>query len=204
MASFLKKTMLYLGLGPDDEYDLYDDAPDPVHDGRDSVHDGRDHADRRDQVATVTRVAPRAQPSSTDSLGAVRPIRVGAGGSSSTMGAAAMGLADSVGARPMPRAGSSVVRPIPREAHVKPHSITPISFNDAQQIADWFKYPQPVIINLEAADRDLRRRLIDFCSGLCYGLGGQMERVADHVYLLTPTNVVVSAEDRHGLEHGAG
>ena len=197
MASFLKKTMLYLGLGPDDEYDLYDDGPDPV-------PDGRDHAERRDQVATVTRVAPRTQQAGTDGLGAVRPIRVGAGGSSSIMGAAAMGLADPVGARPMPRAGSSVVRPIPREAHVKPHSITPISFNDAQQIADWFKYPQPVIINLEAADRDLRRRLIDFCSGLCYGLGGQMERVADHVYLLTPTNVVVSAEDRHGLEHGAG
>lgn len=102
----------------------------------------------------------------------------------------------------MPRASGSVVRPIPREAHVKPHSVTPISFNDAQQIADHFKHPQPVIINLEAADRDLRRRLIDFCSGLCYGLGGQMERVADHVYLLTPSNVEVSAEDRRRMEHG--
>ena len=184
MASFLKKTMLYLGLGPDDEYDLYDDAPEPV-------------PDRRDHVATITRVAPRAQPGPSDSIGPVRPIRVGAGGGSSSIG-----TADPVEARPMPRGGSSVVRPIPREAHVKPHSITPISFNDAQQIADWFKNPQPVIINLEAADRDLRRRLIDFCSGLCYGLGGQMERVADHVYLLTPTNVELSPEDRRRLEHG--
>lgn len=189
MAAFLKKTMLYLGLGPDDEYDVYDDPPEAV-------------PDRRDHVATVTRVAPRVAASPPDTVGSVRPIRVGSGPLSSTgLGAAAaMGLADSLEARPMPRAGSSVVRPIPREAQVKPHSITPLSFNDAQQIADWFKNPQPVIINLEAADRDLRRRLIDFCSGLCYGLGGQMERVADHVYLLTPTNVEVSAEERRRLE----
>jgi len=186
MASFLKKTMLYLGLGPDDEYDLYDEAPEQV-------------PDRREQAARVT---TRAQPAPADSIGSVRPIRVGAGGPSSSVGAAAVGVADPVEARPMPRGGSSVVRPIPREAHVKPHSVTPISFNDAQQIADSFKNPQPVIINLEAADRDLRRRLIDFCSGLCYGLGGQMERVADHVYLLTPSNVEVSAEDRRRLEHG--
>ena len=191
MAAFLKKTMLYLGLGPDDEYDVYDDDPPEA------------VPDRRDHVATVTRVAPRVATTPPDTIGSVRPIRVGSGPSSSTgLGAAAaMGLADSLEARPMPRAGSSVVRPIPREAQVKPHSITPLSFNDAQQIADWFKNPQPVIINLEAADRDLRRRLIDFCSGLCYGLGGQMERVADHVYLLTPTNVEVSAEERRRMEH---
>lgn len=190
MAAFLKKTMLYLGLGPDDEYDVYDDRPEAV-------------PNRRDQVATITRVAPRASTPPPDTVGSVRPIRVDSGASSSTgLGAAAaMGLADSLEARPMPRAGSSVVRPIPREAQVKPRSITPLSFNDAQQIADWFKNPQAVIINLEAADRDLRRRLIDFCSGLCYGLGGQMERVADHVYLLTPTNVEVSAEERRRLEH---
>lgn len=191
MASFLKKTMLYLGLGPDDEYDLYDDAPDPV-------------PDRREPVASVTRVAPRqaaAPAASYESIGSVRPIRVGAAGGSTAV-AAHPHAAEHVEARPMPRASASVVRPIPREAPVKPHSVTPISFNDAQQIADHFKHPQPVIINLEAADRDLRRRLIDFCSGLCYGLGGQMERVADHVYLLTPSNVEVSAEDRRRLEHG--
>jgi cell division inhibitor SepF len=194
MASFLKKTMLYLGLGPDDEYDVYDDVPDPV-------------STDREHVATVTRVSPRIpHPPSESTGGSVRAIRVGPAGSSATASAAAaVGLADPIDARPMPRATSSVVRPIPREAApvpVKPHSVTPLSFNDAQEIADWFKNPQAVIINLEAADRDLRRRLIDFCSGLCYGLGGQMERVADHVYLLTPTNVEVSAEDRRRLEHG--
>lgn len=194
MASFLKKTMLYLGLGPDDEYDVYDDVHEPV-------------STEREHVATVTRVSPRIpHPPAEASGGSVRPIRMGPAGSSSvTSAASAVGLADPVDARPMPRATSSVVRPIPREAApvpVKPHSVTPLSFNDAQEIADWFKNPQPVIINLEAADRDLRRRLIDFCSGLCYGLSGQMERVADHVYLLTPTNVEVSPEDRRRLERG--
>lgn len=192
MASFLKKTMLYLGLGPDDEYDLYDDAPEPV-------------SDRREHVATVTRVTPRAHATeAVEGVGSVRPLRVGSSAAStSALGAAAaMGLAEPAEARPMPR-GGSVVRPLPRDAHVKPHSVTPLSFNDAQEIADWFKHPQPVIVNLEAADRDLRRRLIDFCSGVCYGLGGQMERVADHVYLLTPTNIEVSAEDRRRLEHRA-
>ncbi|MGN6694060.1 MAG: cell division protein SepF, partial [Aquihabitans sp.] len=75
----------------------------------------------------------------------------------------------------------------------------PTSFNQAQDVADKYKGSQPVIMNLQGADRDLSRRLIDFASGLCYGLGGQMERVANQVYLLTPTNVEVSPEERRRL-----
>jgi cell division inhibitor SepF len=88
---------------------------------------------------------------------------------------------------------------MPVPANVKPHVVTPTSFNQAQEVADKYKGSQPVIMNLQAADRDLSRRLIDFASGLCYGLGGQMERVANQVYLLTPTNVEVSAEERRRL-----
>jgi cell division inhibitor SepF len=54
----------------------------------------------------------------------------------------------------------------------------------------------PVIVNLQGVERDLMRRIIDFSSGLCYGLSGQMERVANHVYLLTPSDVEVSVEER--------
>ena len=78
----------------------------------------------------------------------------------------------------------------------KPQVIVPASFNDAQSVADAFKDAKPVIVNLQTAERDLARRLIDFSSGLCYGLGGQMERVAEQVYLLTPNDVVVSDEER--------
>jgi len=82
----------------------------------------------------------------------------------------------------------------------KPHVVVPTSFNEAQELADKFRGNQPVIMNLQGAERDLSRRLIDFASGLCYGLGGQMEKVANQVYLLTPSNVEVSAEERRRLE----
>ena len=51
-----------------------------------------------------------------------------------------------------------------------------------------------MIVNLQAIDRDLQRRLVDFSSGLCYAMGGKMDRVADQVYLLTPADVEVSKE----------
>jgi cell division inhibitor SepF len=92
-----------------------------------------------------------------------------------------------------------VVRPVPAAASAKPHVVSPTSFNHAQDVADKFKATQPVILNLQGVDRDLARRLIDFSSGLCYGLGGHMEKVAHQVYLLTPSNVEVSPEERRRL-----
>lgn len=79
------------------------------------------------------------------------------------------------------------------------HLVVPKSFNDAQQIADKFKATVPVILNLQSAETDLAKRLIDFASGLTYALDGGMQRVADKVFLLTPRNVEVSAEERARL-----
>jgi cell division inhibitor SepF len=79
------------------------------------------------------------------------------------------------------------------------HLVVPKSFNDAQQIADRFKEGVPVILNLQSSDPDLSKRLIDFASGLTYALDGGMQRVADKVFLLTPRNVDVSAEERARL-----
>ena len=76
------------------------------------------------------------------------------------------------------------------------HLVAPRSFNDAQQIADRFKQQSPVILNLQGVDAELSKRLIDFASGLTYALNGGMQRVADKVFLLTPRNVEVSAEQR--------
>jgi cell division inhibitor SepF len=75
----------------------------------------------------------------------------------------------------------------------------PRNFNDAQQIADKFKADVPVIINLQGADVELSKRLIDFGSGLTYALDGGMQKVADKVFLLTPRNVEVSAEEKQRL-----
>ncbi|HLM63967.1 MAG TPA: cell division protein SepF [Acidimicrobiales bacterium] len=99
-----------------------------------------------------------------------------------------------------PRAGHAVVRTLVPPAASKPHVVGPSSFDDAQEIADRFKGGAPVILNLQGVTRDLSRRLIDFASGLCYGLDGQMERVANQVYLLTPTDVEVSADERRRLQ----
>ena len=79
------------------------------------------------------------------------------------------------------------------------HLVIPKSFNDAQDVADKFKDQIPVIVNLQGIDADLSKRLIDFASGLTYALDGGMQRIADKVFLLTPRNVEVSAEERARL-----
>jgi cell division inhibitor SepF len=112
------------------------------------------------------------------------------------------------GVRTLPREDSgitiqqrpSVVRPIAPVTSPRVHLVAPAGFNDAKEIGDRLKATQPVILNLQGVERDLCRRLIDFASGLTYGIGGQMEKVADHVFLLTPTNVEVSAEEKRRLQ----
>ena len=79
------------------------------------------------------------------------------------------------------------------------HVVTPRSFNDAQQVADEFKRSKPVIINLQSTDRELSKRLIDFSSGMTYALGGGMQRISQGIFLLTPQNVEVSAEEKARL-----
>jgi cell division inhibitor SepF len=82
---------------------------------------------------------------------------------------------------------------------VRVHLVIPKSFNDAQQVADKFKDSIPVVLNLQGIDNDLSKRLIDFASGLTYALDGGMQRIADKVFMLTPRNVQISAEERAQL-----
>jgi cell division inhibitor SepF len=82
---------------------------------------------------------------------------------------------------------------------VRVHFVAPKNFNDVQDVADKFKDQIPVILNLQGTDTDLAKRLIDFSSGLTYALDGGMQRIADKVFLLTPRNVEVSAEERARL-----
>ncbi len=99
-------------------------------------------------------------------------------------------------ARPRLRSVDAPSSPVAPAASVKVHLVLPRSFNDAQQVADKFKDGIPVILNLQSSDAELSKRLIDFASGLTYALNGGMQRVADKVFLLTPRNVEVSAEER--------
>jgi cell division inhibitor SepF len=94
----------------------------------------------------------------------------------------------------------TIVRPIAPDKAPRVHVVAPARFSDAQEIGDRLKDDQPVIVNLQVVDRDLARRMIDFCSGLAYALSGSMEKVADQVFLLTPSDVEVSPEERQRLQ----
>jgi len=183
MDSMWRRAMLYLGLGPDEQYEDYDGADERV---APAAPPARAAAPAREPASAAARStgAGRPRPSAPPPL---EPTEV----------SAVRALPGTSGdAVPKPR---TVVRPVPAAASAKPHVVAPTSFNQAQDVADKFKGSQPVILNLQAVDRDLSRRLIDFSSGLCYGLGGQMEKVAHQVYLLTPSNVEVSVEERRRL-----
>ncbi|MCC2671320.1 MAG: hypothetical protein K0Q72_3791 [Armatimonadetes bacterium] len=71
----------------------------------------------------------------------------------------------------------------------------PTSLADAQRAAEDLKDRRPVIVNLEKADDELARRVIDFISGVTYALNGFYERVGDKVFLFTPANIVIADED---------
>jgi cell division inhibitor SepF len=202
MASMWRKAMLYLGLGPDEEYDDYE------------IADDQRHVPPRQPVR---RPGPVGMPRDPDNTGSVRTLspsygdddlRVNGNGHSEpqhSFPSRQTSSNDRVAERdrippPRPRPAAAVVRPLVAGAAPKPHVVSPVSFDDNQEVADKFKVNVPVILNLQGVERDLSRRIIDFASGLCYGLGGQMERVANQVYLLTPSDVEVSAEERRRLQ----
>jgi cell division inhibitor SepF len=184
MATFWRQAMLYLGLGPDEEYEDYD-AGGP--DGAVASPHQQQQVDPVDdqRPAPVRPVAPVPEPAEEPALSSVRPIR---------------DVEPEPTPTPLPGriANDGSVRAIPISS-AKPHVVLPTSFNQAQEVGDRFKNNQPVIVNLQEVDRELARRLIDFASGICYGIGGQMERIAKDVYLLTPADVEVSEEERRRL-----
>lgn len=173
-----RKTMHMLGLDEPVDYDAMEHVqrPDVARSAEVSAVSGSVTALPSGQV----NVAAAPSTDEHSGLGSVRPIRTDISGSS-------------------PAVRPSVVRPVPMPANAKPHRVTPASFNEAQAIADSYKNDRPVIMDLHDADRGLARRLVDFASGLCYGLGGQMERIDGQVYLLTPSRVTVSEEERRRL-----
>jgi cell division inhibitor SepF len=101
------------------------------------------------------------------------------------------------------RRPTTVLRPVDRAPRnggdVRVHLVIPKSFNDAQQVADKFKLSIPVVLNLQGTDTELAKRLIDFASGLTYAMDGGMQRIAMKVFMLTPRNVQISAEERAEL-----
>ena len=174
-TSFLKKSMAYLGLVDDyDDYDDYDNRP--------------------------AAVATRQRPLDVEEEPAPAPGRIRV----TTATPQATPVAATPQALPSrPATSPSVKISTPDSSNARVHIVAPARFADAVEIANRLMSNQPVIVNMQTADRDLQRRMIDFCSGATYALSGGMERVADEVFLLTPSNVKVSEEERQRLaDHG--
>ena len=188
------RTLVYFGLAEDES--LYDDDDD---DGSVANQDlERSYRDRPNVRRLDRQRRPResfdeiyGQPADEPASSSRRSRR----GSSSGSGRSDNSSASTAVLRPT----SSTADTEPVTTAVRVHVIAPRSFNDAQQIADRFKAAVPVIINLQTVEPDLAKRLIDFGSGLTYALDGGMQRIADKVFLLTPRNVEVSAEERAAL-----
>lgn len=186
MASLWRKAMVYLGLQDDDEYgyDPYEseypqyDVEEPEYQG----HGGEPRNHHEPRSAGDSR-AYREPSELRESYGepTVRALH-----------------------RDEPPSGVTVSRPaVVRTVatmSAKVHVVEPRGFNDAQEVGDRIKANQPVILNLQGLSRDLQRRLIDFSSGLAYAVNGSMARVADQVFLLTPSNVEVSQEEKERLQ----
>jgi len=194
MASMWRRAMVYLGLQDDDEldyggeYESYGDYGDPA-DAPQNPRAPRGHDDdgRNGESESGTVRTARDAPSDygvPEVAPAPAPPRAQSRDEPSGM------------STPRP----SVVRTIGPTSAARVHVVEPQGFNDAQEVGDRLKANQPVILNLQGLPRELQRRLIDFSSGLAYAVAGSMQRVADQVFLLTPSNVEVSQEEKDRLQ----
>jgi cell division inhibitor SepF len=176
----MRKAMVYLGLVEDDadNYDEYDEyeAPAPSPTGRRSL--SNEPLPEADQ--------PRRGPEPRDRT----PVYSGAGGRS---GAAATAMA--VAPVPMGWADSAA-------GGVRVTTLHPRTYNEARAIGEHFREGTPVIMNLTEMDDADAKRLVDFAAGLIFGLRGSIERVTAKVFLLSPQNVEVTAEDKQRIAEG--
>jgi len=93
--------------------------------------------------------------------------------------------------------GEDSPHPLARIVTLHPHS-----YNEARPIGERYREGNPVIMNLtDMADRDAKR-LVDFAAGLAFALRGSIDKVTTKVFLLSPPNVDVSAEDRRRIAEG--
>lgn len=170
MPGLMRRAMVYLGL-VDDEYDDFEPYDEPQPSAPPRQAAGPGRAYPPEPEAAMSSIRTIPREAPNEYIGGVT-------------------------VQPRP----AVVRPIQTVQNAKPHVVNPGSFADAQEIGDRLKASQPVIVNLTDADRELSRRMVDFCSGATYVLGGSMDKVAANVFLLTPSNVEVSAEEKRRLQ----
>jgi cell division inhibitor SepF len=169
------RALVYFGLAEDHDYGPeYEDEFEPET-GTEEVFEARRERDREPSGSSVRRL-PTSRRARRDEIDDI--------------------FADD---EPIAASRTRTLRPVDNGGDIQVHLVIPRNFNDAQQVADQFKRTVPVILNLQTADHELSKRMIDFCSGLTYALDGGMQRIADKMFLLTPRNVEVSAEEKARL-----
>lgn len=79
-------------------------------------------------------------------------------------------------------------------------TLQPRSYSEARKVGEHYREGNPVIINLDDMEEGERKRLVDFASGLVFGLHGRIERISLKVFLLSPANVSVSNEEKSAAQ----
>jgi len=221
MAGAMRRMGIYLGLVEDDDtrgYGRYDarqtEHPDDRRYGRyaddhyaDQYGDHyEDHYD--DEVVEPVR---EPEPVSTRRVVPNRPLGLAPTGASAGSGSS---RASSTSSGPVSSgaAGLAVREPVVAAApepepapRPQPYRITtlhPRTYNEARTIGERFRDGMPVIMNLTEMDDADAKRLVDFAAGLSFGLRGSIERVTAKVFLLSPQNVDVTAEDKARIREG--
>ncbi|HJV13210.1 MAG TPA: cell division protein SepF [Propionibacteriaceae bacterium] len=183
MAERLKRAAAWLGLVTDDRYTDYDEAAYDDAANYDEVVE-EDISDEQRPVSE--RPAPH-KPAS-DRPATVTPLE------SRRQTAAASSVSS---------AGTTTLAPHARTADVsRITTVHPRTYNEARIIGEHFRDGVPVIMNLSDMEDVDAKRLVDFAAGLIFGLRGSIERVTSKVFLLSPHDVNVAAEDKERIAGG--
>ncbi|MFD9908640.1 cell division protein SepF [Streptomyces sp. NPDC059063] len=209
MAGAMRKMAVYLGLVEDDGYDGrgfdpdddFEPEPEPERDRRRHEPPHQSHQshlsdrdlERDEPVRVVQPSAPREAAPRPASLPAesVRPARIAP-------------VASITPERQSLEKNAPVIMP-KVVSEREPYRITtlhPRTYNEARTIGEHFREGTPVIMNLTEMDDTDAKRLVDFAAGLVFGLHGSIERVTQKVFLLSPANVDVTAEDKARIAEG--
>lgn len=173
MADRLKRAAAWLGLVTDDRYSEFDDQP-----------------SQDEPTAGVPTQTGRSEDSKVTHLETKRPVSVPSAASVQPNGSTATATAVAPSPAPRPSEMSRII------------TVHPRTYNEARTIGEHFRDGVPVIMNLTEMEDADAKRLVDFAAGLIFGVRGSIDRVTSRVFLLSPPNVNVTAEDKERIADG--
>ena len=183
MAERLKRAAAWLGLVADDRYAEYDESDNELTESvaRDELL--REGANQQESRQGATGQQPvQHSAASVTTLENRRPAAVSA---------------------PVTTTVTHHAPSVPQKADMsRIITVHPRTYNEARTIGEHFRDGVPVIMNLSEMEDVDAKRLVDFAAGLIFGLRGTIERVTSKVFLLSPQNVSVAAEDKERIAGG--